>query len=131
MASITVRRNVPNFEDIPVQSYDMIIEVLDATDMPKEIFVFQKGIMPAREGAERTDGFTSVADPVDLEELPVEVPDPVDMNPYYRSDKVQLRFRSVVDLEETWGYIRQDIQGLVLALNTGVEGGSSEDVTFT
>lgn len=131
-ASITVRRSVPNFEARDVQSYDMELEVLSAVDMPKEIFVFQVGVAPARtSGDEQSDFFVAVADPVDLEEMGVTPPNPVDDNPFYRASKVSLRFRSITDLEETWTYISADITGLVAALNAGVQGGSTIDTVYS
>jgi len=131
MAAITVRQSVPVFNDTPVQSYDMLVEVTTATDMPEEIFVFQQGLAPARLPTEEaSDFFVNVASPTDLEEVPVTTPQTNGMNPYYRVSNITLRFRSLVELEETWSYIKEDIQGLVSALNTGVIGGSTEDVTF-
>ena len=131
MASITLRRAVAPFEIMPVQSYDMVIEVLSATGMPKEIFVFQRGIAPPYTGAEPpTDYFVSVADPVDLQDYPPMAPDIAAWDPFYRMDQATLSFRSMEDLEETWESIQQDITGLVNCLNTGVTGGSTEDVEF-
>lgn len=132
MSRITIRRSVPDFEKEQVQSYDMIVETVSATGMPSEIFLFQRGIAPAYSaGEEPNDMFVAIADPVDLEETPTTPQNPVDTNPFYRQDRVELRFRSITDLEETWQYIQYDIAGLVHALNAGVEGGSTEDVTFS
>jgi hypothetical protein len=131
MASITLRKAVAPFESMPVQSYDMVVEVLSAQGMPKEIFVFQHGIAPPYTGAEPpTDYFVSIADPVDLEDYPPEAPNMENWNPFYRTATATLRFRSLQDLEETWEFMQQDVRGLVDALNTGVTGGSSEDVIF-
>lgn len=131
MASITIRKAVAPFEYMPVQSYDMVLEVIIASGMPKEIFVFQHGIAPPYAGGEPpTDYFVSIADPVDLEDFPADAPNMEAWNPFYRTDKVTLRFRSTVDLEETWEFIKQDVQGLVDRLNAGVTGGTSEDVSF-
>ena len=131
MANITIRKAVAPFEPTPVQSYDMVLEVLSATGMPREIFVFQRGIAPPYAGAEPpTDPFVCIADPVDLEDFPPDAPNMEAWNPFYRTDKVTLRFRSVADLEETWEYIQQDVTGLVDCLNAGVTGGTTEDVEF-
>ena len=131
MASITIRKSIPDFEREDVQSYDMVLEVMDAQDMPKEIFVFESGIAPARTPEEpASDYFVFIASPVDLEEIPVNTPESNGKNPFYRVEKITLRFRCMLDLEEAWEYIKQDIQGLITALNLGIEGGSSEDVTF-
>jgi hypothetical protein len=134
MASITVRRSLPEEEaGVIRQSYDMKVEVINAVDMPEEIFCFHHGVAPARSGmeTEATDEFKSVADPVDLEEYPVEAPDLLNEIPFYRVSEVTLRFRSMIELEETWGYIAEDIQGLVTALNINLNAPETEDFTFS
>ena len=52
-------------------SYDLKVEVLEATDMPEEIFVFQRRTSaPLDAGSDPTDSFVCLADPVDLQEFP-------------------------------------------------------------
>jgi len=134
MAQIEIRRSIPTPEaGVIRQCYDMRVEVLNATDMPTEIFVFQRGVAPARSGqvTEPTDAFKSVADPVDLEEYPPDAPDLQNEIPFYRLSEVTLRFRSQIELEETWGYIAEDIQGLVTALNIGLDDPQTDDFTFS
>ena len=60
----------------------------------------------------------------------MEVPDLSKSNPYFRSKIATFRLRSVLDLAHLWKYIMEDVQGLVDALNSAVEEGSTEEVTF-
>lgn len=100
-----------------LQSYDLRVYIDSATDMPKEIFVFQRGLAPAYEGGgPPTDRFICLADPVDMEEWPVNAPNLDAEIPYFRTREVTLRFRSVQELEDTRILIDQDIQRLVNAL---------------
>ena len=136
MASIKIRKTVPVYSS-EKQSYDITVEALEAADMPLEIFVFKRGtpVLPAPGGTapatEPEDIFISIADPVDLEEYPVNGPDMAKSNPYFRLAKVTIRMRSVLDLEHLWQYITEDVQGLVDALNSSELPGSSEEITFS
>ena len=58
------------------QSYDLKVEILNATDMPSKVFVMQRGVAPPQ-GQEpvSTDRFIALADPLDLEEFPEDSPD--------------------------------------------------------
>jgi hypothetical protein len=133
MAEIIIRRSPPAAEGETRQSYDMLVEVESASGVPKEIFVFQRGVRRLVAGAlsDAPDEFVSVADPVDLEAYPADSPDPRAEMPYYRLSKVELRFRSLVDMEEVWNYIRQDVDGLMAALSAGVDPGGTERWKFT
>ena len=100
-----------------LQSYDLKVEITESTDMPKEILVFQRGVAPAPgTGEGPTDLFICIADPVDLEQYPVNTPDMEDEIPYYRASEATLRFRCMEDLEETYGFIQDDIAQLIAAL---------------
>jgi hypothetical protein len=113
---ITVKYYRSNIVE-PLQSYDLRVYVDSATDMPKEIFVFQQGLAPAYEGGgPATDRFICLADPVDLEEWPVGAPALDAEIPYFRTREVTLRFRSMQELEDTRILIDEDIQRLVNAL---------------
>jgi hypothetical protein len=134
MASIEVRKRTTRNEDGRIlQSYDLEIEVINADGLAEEIFVFQHGVAPARDGVvtQPRDLFISIADPVDMEEYPPNTPDLENEIPFYRLKSVLLRFRSRVELGETWGYIAEDIQGLVDALNIDLVTPETEDITFS
>ena len=133
--SITVRKTVPPIGPA-MQSYDLTVEVLSAIGMPQEIFVFKRALPtlpapPTQAPAQAPmDLFISIADPVDLEDYQVGVPDMANSNPYFRTKIVTLRYRDLVDLERDWVYINEDIQGLVDALNAAIQPGTSEEITI-
>jgi hypothetical protein len=102
-----------------------------AVEMPKEIFIFQRNVAPAQTAnAQPTDQFTCLADPVDLEEIPVDVPDLLNEMPYYRSATVDLLFRDMITLEETKTLIAEDIQILVNSLKAATDVQVMEEVTY-
>ena len=105
-------------------SYDLRVEVVSATEMPKEIFIFQRSIKDIL----IADRFTCIADPVDLEEVPVRTPDLADEMPYYRTSLVTLRFRDMQELTECQTLMDQDIQLLVTSLK---EAGTLVPMTET
>lgn len=129
--SITIRYS--RSEPTPLlQSYDLQILVTAATDMPKEIFVFQRGVAPATPAGLQppSDRFICIADPVDLEEFPVGAPALNAEMPYYRLDTVTLRFRSMTELEFTRDLIEDDVNRLVAALKAAGTLPVTEDVTY-
>jgi hypothetical protein len=133
MAEISLRRTLPAAPEDARQSYRMRIEARGAVGMPAEVFVFQRGTRRLVGGAmsDAPDEFVSVADPVDLETYPVGSPDLRNEMPFYRVAELELEFRSLVDMEEVWTYIRQDVSGLVAALSAGVDPSRTEVWKFT
>ena len=135
-ASITITRSQPPIT-APMQSYDMTVAATAAAGMSLEVFVFKRMLpalpMPGQNTPARNalDEFIKVADPVDLEELPVDMPDMEHGDPRFRTAIVTFRFRCLVDLEETWVYINEDLQGLVNALNVAEQPGTMEAVTIS
>jgi hypothetical protein len=112
-------------------SYDLKIEVLEATDMPEEIFVFERRTSPPLQtGGDPTDKFVCIADPVDLQEFPPNAPALDDEMPYFRVTEVTLRFRSMVTLEETKDLIDEDIQLLVNSLKAAENVVPVEEKTY-
>ena len=135
MARITIKKTVPKYTS-EKQSYDMTLEVTRADGMPGEIFVCKRGLPqlppPGTQApaGDATDWFISIADPVDLEEYPIDSPDTANDSPYFRLKIFTFRFRSVLEMDECWSYIMLDVQGLVDALNSATEEGSTETVEF-
>ena len=128
--TIDVRYSV-NEKQEGLFSYDLKVEVLAATDMPEEIFIFQRCVEPAESvNTQPTDQFVCLADPVDLQEVPVNVPDPANEMPYYRTKEVLLRFRDMTTLTETKDLIAQDVQLLVDSLKAAATLTATEDVTY-
>lgn len=103
----------------PLYAYNLRVVVTNAINMPKEIFVYHRGVFPATgdASAEASDGFSHIATPLDLEEIPVNAPDMINEVPYFRTDMVQLSFRNIQDLKLTKEMINGDIILLVRALN--------------
>lgn len=100
-----------------LQSFDLVITILSAIGMPEEVFVFQRGVSPAGSmGEDPTDRFVCIADPVDLEEFPVNSPDLMNEIPYYRVNNVTLRYRSMSELNEARDMIAADLAQLVTSL---------------
>lgn len=128
-ASITIERKIPELFGSPqeLQGYIMRVEVTGSTDMEEEIFVWQSRV-PFGEN-NLIDQFINVASPNDIEEVPVGTIS-TDDNPYFRTKQLELTFRSQVELEETWEYIKEDIQGLVAALNSLSTLATVEEVTI-
>jgi len=114
-----------------LQSYDLRVVVDSATEMVEEIFVFQRGASPApTAGAEPTDKFVCVADPVDLQEYPVNTPNLDAEIPYYRLKEVTFSFRSMDILAATKVGIEEDLQKLVDSLNAVADTVLMEEVTY-
>jgi hypothetical protein len=134
-ASIELKltRTPDELEDF--QSYQMIVEVVNAVDISEKIFVMQRALpeSPSPPGTplpDPIDRFVSVADPVDLEEYPEDSPDLENEIPYYRVNEVTLEFRSLDDLLQTWEYIQEDVTGLTRAVNTNMDNPHTEYTTI-
>lgn len=129
-ATITVLRRQPVPDGTLKQGYYLVLEATTSVEMPQEIFVFQRTTQYGESADDQfADLFVNVASPVDIEEIPVNNPND-DNNPFYRSKDLTLCFRSSVELEECWGYIKEDIEGLVDALNSLANLEQVEEVTF-
>jgi hypothetical protein len=119
----------------PMQSlygYNLKVVVVNAVDMPKEIFMYQRGAGTAPTVDEPVrDNFVGIADPVDLQEIPPLAPELLNSIPYYRTSEVVLGFRSIIDLESTETDIRDDIRGLITSLRAMEDYSSVGTVTET
>ena len=116
IATLTVEYHKSS-EQKSLFGFALRVVVTNAVDMPAEVFIFQRGATPAPAIGETVrDGFVAIADPVDLEELPVGAPDLANEIPYYRLAEVTLAFRSMLDLEDTRQLIANDLQMLVHSL---------------
>jgi len=115
---------VPNY-----QAFTLLVEVEEAVDMTGKIFVFQRRVISATDPT-LEDYFICIADPVDLEEFPEDAPDMEHNIPYYRVDSVLIKFRSMVELEETKVLIGQDIQGLINSMKAEASVPVTEEITY-
>jgi len=112
------------------QSYDMTIEASEPVDIEPEIFVIQRAAAPAIViDVPPADQFTSVADPLDMEEYPT---DPVAYPsiPFYRVSMVALRFRSYSLMQETKANIISDVNGLLYAINMALSYPVTEEIVI-
>ena len=132
MASIKLKRTVRASDPALYMGYSMIVETENAVDMPEEIFVFQRGIAPARSQQDPvpTDQFIKVAAPVDLEDYPPSPDDVREDMPFYRAKDVELWFRTEEERDEVWEYIQDDVAGLVNFLNNHLDEDFTEEVTI-
>jgi len=132
--TITLRMAKPEDEARLYQSYLMKVEVIAAEEISDKIFVMQRSLAAAVQGEpppEPVDRFRSIADPVDLEQYPEDAPDLANDIPFYRAASVELLFRNMTDLQDTWTDIQEDVQGLIDALNTGLTNPVTEDVVIS
>ena len=132
--TITLRMTKPEDEARLYQSYLMKVEVIAAEEISDKIFVMQRSLAAAVQGEpppEPVDRFRSIADPVDLEQYPEDAPDLANDIPFYRAASVELLFRNMTDLQDTWTDIQEDVQGLIDALNTGLTNPVTEDVVIS
>ena len=122
-----------------LQAYGLKATVTAATGMPKEVFIMRRDVQNANEPATEPDPsnpgilpdtFICLADPVDLEEVPVGAPDPIHEMPYYRVSAVELWFRSPDLLEETYNLLSADVAKLVLSLQSLGKIALSNEVVY-
>jgi len=122
MAKVKITREKTAPADQDLQMYQMRITASEAEGMPAELFVFKE---TTQDGIRE---FVHIATPSDLEELNTDAPYATKGVPYFRLPQVTLKFRCKVEMEETWEYIKEDIAGLLLAINyTDTE---TEEVIF-
>ena len=110
--SITLRRLVSNTEDTNVTwSYRMRVNVISATGLNPEVFVWQRRYSG-------DDEFQTVAKPTDLEELVNDAPDPTVGNttPLFLLDYVDLLFNTMTDLTSAWDEIVRQVTKLLTSL---------------
>ena len=129
-ASLTVQYH-RSLERKSLYAYGLRVVVTNAVDMSDAVFIFQRGATPApATGEQPRDTFVAIADPVDLEELPVSVPDLQNEIPYYRLPEVTLVFRSLEELNETEDLIKADLDLLVRSVNALTGFTMTEEVTY-
>lgn len=97
------------------QGYRMLIEVTAAQGVSPNIFVFLRQIV----NGVQDDVFQNVASPADLQEYPVNNPNPdtIAQPPFYRLSAVDLVFRTQDLAEEAWRDLQNDVAQLRQSLN--------------
>lgn len=131
-ASLKVRFSYPKDNEPPQQAYTLVVGVVEAVDIPKEVFVFQIDAYPgAGDGTDNDSfGFVKVASVVDLEEYPVRTADMSNEIPYFRLAEVVLSFRDLTTLFETKQLIYNDINELVRSRRVQLAVPVQEEVVF-
>ena len=132
--SITLRMSRAQDDAALYQSYLMRVEVIAAEEVSDKIFIMQRSLSPATQDEplpDPIDRFSSIASPVDLEQSPEDAPDLEHEIPFYRTKSVDLLFRSLMELQDTWTDIQEDVRGLIDALNTGLVNPITVDVVIT
>ncbi len=122
MATLKITRSKTAPADKDLQAYQMNITASDGDGIDNEIFVFKETTI------DEIREFVHIATPNDLEELNTLAPYATKGVPYFRQDNVLLKFRSKVEMESTWEYIKEDIAGLLEAMN--FDDRITEEVTF-
>lgn len=98
--------------------FRMRIEVTDPTGSGTDpaVFLFRVHPPDPKTGLVSAS-FVTVASPVDMEDYPADTPSPDLSNPFFRRSVVELDFRSMHQLHDTWTNIIQLIRNLLRALD--------------
>ncbi len=86
----------------PVRMHRLRVRAKSAEGCSRNVFVYQRATVgaPMEDGSPR-DEFVCVADELDEDEIPVGEPDMERGVPYYRTDALELLFRSGDQMHET------------------------------
>jgi hypothetical protein len=109
--------------------YTYKVEVLEAIDLPPEIFVFLRIPKPS-DPSQSDDEFQNIASPADIQEYPVLVPVPGANRPFFRLSEVLLDFRNEKLAEDAWRCMQADFEALLEALNANAQLSVEEVVTY-
>ena len=100
------------------QGFRLKAAVVEAVDVTSDIFVYQIKSQPGFTG--KDFHFVNIASPSDIEEYPAGIPDDLndpDIEPFFRTDNIDLVFRSAQAVDEALEKIDQDVESLIEALN--------------
>jgi len=90
--------------------YRLVLTITEAVNIDKYLFVFQK--RPADTAGNIRSEFTNIASPADVEEYPVGY-NPNDTETFFRSDTVDLVFRTLDLLNDAWRLMEVDFTALI------------------
>ncbi|MEI6702596.1 MAG: hypothetical protein WCL71_03550 [Deltaproteobacteria bacterium] len=96
-----------------ISSYLLVVEVVDAQDMPKEIFVNQRIRNFAKNSFD--DAFAAVCTPTQLEDFPVNAPD--ENSSFYRTSKIELVGRTAEMVKTVFDSLVYEVKKLVVDLS--------------
>lgn len=126
MASLQLKRTLSGDTVSGLQSYDMAVEVVSATGIPPEIFIFERQVGDT----DTVDKFMRVANLVELEDLPTEPPTINTPKCLFRASEITLRILSQEEVAEIWEYLQLDSIALVEAANTDLKGPQTIDISL-
>ena len=113
----------------PERSHRLQAWVADSTDVSPGVFVYQR-YPPLPEETEPDDKFVNIASASDMAEYPLD--EPVDaQHPFFRRTSIDLVFRSVAVMNQSWASIQADIRELMRNLNRLDALGTDITVEFT
>lgn len=114
MKTITITKEYSK-SDLPVEHGLRITATAASTGMTTKVFVWQRnGILDTQDSE---DLFVGVATPVDIEEIPEDTPDIANEMPYYRTNQVEVWFRTYDDFEFYSERLQTRISMLMAAIN--------------
>ena len=85
--------------------YALIVEIVEANDLPRKIFVYHQ--MPAGIDGNTFSEFDHIATPVDIQEIPEDAAS--ELVPWYRTDKCTIWCRSLSDVNMAKKMFTEDI----------------------
>jgi len=115
-ASIVVRRwqYLPTVENPRFEGARMRVEVVSSTNVPKELFVWERHTVYIEGVPEFKDRVVCVAKVSDLSVYPIDSPDEnSDIPPFYRSEIFDMPFSSPTDMVSTWDVMLESFNALL------------------
>lgn len=123
MASLTVRYGRSETAADPL-SFGLTVEVVNAVDMPKKIFMVKRSTPSATDPEMATsdvlDEFSHIALPTELNTVPEDAPEYKRTGSWFRVNYWEFTFRSMDELEESLKLLRLDIKKLVSSINANL-----------
>ena len=115
-ASIVVRRwqYLPTPENPRLEGARMRIEIVEGTNIPKELFVWERHTIYLEGQPEFKDRVVCVAKIGDLSVYPVDAPDlESDILPFYRTPEFDVTLTSPTDMVDTWDTMAKAFNSLL------------------
>jgi hypothetical protein len=114
--AIQLTPHITRHVDSSVDGIRLTLTVTAAVDMPTEVFAYlTKPPVPGSE--DMVAEFSHVCSPVDLAEFPIAEPTPEAIPPWFRTDSVDLVFRSRAEALEAYNDISTEVSVLRDALD--------------
>lgn len=105
-----------NFEFIGAYRLRVVATDLCDSDTDPNVFLFRRDLPNPYTGTVQ-DTFFTICSPVDMAEYPVGGPDIALPYPFWRTNVIELDFRSVALADEAWTLIVREVDALLKALD--------------